>query len=112
MHNIWCATLDQTVSFPQPDSILRLPAAKEYEKYGHKKPLSAPKWVKKHTPNLVVYSDVSEDDTVSTDPSVGVDEVTVPYDDPTLDRIRVRSYPAADAGSATQTVTDVVVMRR
>jgi len=111
MHNLWCATLRQTVSFPQPDSILRIRTAKEYEKYGHGKPLPALKRVKKHTPNLVIYSDVSEDDNVSTDPSVGVDDVARPYDDPTLGRIRARSYPAAAAGSATQTITDVVVVR-
>jgi len=35
MHNLWCATLKQTASFPQPDSIYRMPTAPEFDKYGH-----------------------------------------------------------------------------
>jgi len=107
MHNMWCVTLRQTSSFPQPDSVFRAPTASEYEKYGHGKPLPTPKRVKKFVPNQVVYEDISGDDNVPNTTPVGVDE---PYDDPVLSRVRLRSYPAA-AGSTTQTVTDVVVMR-
>jgi len=91
MHNVWCKTLRHTVSFPQPDSIFRLPTVKEYEKYGHGKPLPAPKKVKKHMPNFVVYKDISEDSDVPTAPNVDVDDVAVPYNDPVLSRIRLKS---------------------
>jgi len=110
MHNVWCKTLRQTVSFPQPDSIFRLPTVKENEKYGHGKPLPAPK-VKKHVPNFVVYEDISENGDVPTAPSVGVDDVAVPYNDPVLYRILLKSYSAA-AGSATQPIIDEVVVPR
>jgi len=114
LHNVWCATLRQTQSFPQPDSVYRLPTAREYEIYGHGKPVPAPrkktKQVSKHTPNLIVYSDISEDGDVPNVPVIGVDTTVQPYDDPILSCVRLRSYPAA-AGSATQTSTNVVVMR-
>jgi len=111
MHNIWCETLRQTKSFPQPDSVYRTPTGTEYEKYGHGKPIPAPriknKRAIKHTPNLVVYSDISEDGGVPSTLPVGVDE---PYNDPVLARVRIRAYPAA-AGSATQSTIDEVVVR-
>jgi len=114
MHNTRCATLRQTQSFPQPDSVYRVPTAREYDIYGHGKPVPAPrkksKRVNKHTPNLVVYSDISEDDDVPNVSAIGVDVTAQPYNDPVLARVRLRSYLAA-AGSATQPPTDVVVMR-
>jgi len=88
-----------------------MPTVKEYDKYGHGKPPPATKTTKKHTPNLVVYSDVSGDGDVPNVHNVGVDDNTVPYDDPVLSRVRLKSYLSAAAGSATQPGTDVVVLR-
>jgi len=107
---MWCATLWQTESFSQPGSVFRTPTAEEYEKYGHGKPLPAPKKANKHESNRVVYEDISEVSDVPTAPNVGVDDVTVPYDDPLLSRVRLRSYSAA-AGSAKQAIINEVVVR-
>jgi len=43
MHNLWCDTLQQTETFPQPDSVLRVPTAEEFAVYGHGKPKKAPR---------------------------------------------------------------------
>jgi len=110
MHNLWCKTLRQTSSFHQPDSVFRKPTAEEYEVYGHGKLLPAPKKVNKHEPNHVIYEDISEDGDVPTAPNVGVDDITVPYDDPVLSRVRLRLYAAA-AGSIDQLSIDAVVVR-
>jgi len=79
------------------------------------KPIPVPgrkkKRVGKHTPNLIVYCDISGDGDVPNVLNVGVDENTAPYDDPVLSRVRLKSYPSAAAGSATQPVTDVFVLR-
>jgi len=88
-----------------------MPTAKEYDKYGHGKPLPTPKVKNKHAPNNVVYSDISEDGDVSTASNAGVDDNTVPYDDPVLARVRLRFYPSAAAGSATQLNDDGVFVR-
>jgi len=111
MHNLWCETLKQTITFPQPDSTYRTPTAEEYEEFGHGKPIPERKRVDKFVPNLVVYEDVSADGVVTTVPSDGVVDIVEPYSDPVLARVWTRSYPAAAAGSATQRVTDVVVTR-
>jgi len=115
IHNVWCGTLRQTQSFPQPDSVYRVPTANEFAPYGHGKPVQVP-WKKKktknkHKPKLVVYSDISGDGDVPVDPSVGVDKNLAPHDEPVLARVRLRSHPAAAAGSATQVANDGVVMR-
>jgi len=103
MHNLWCETLRQSISFPQPDSVFRTPTAEEYEVYGHGKPFPAAKVPERHVHNRVVYDDVSEASNVPTTINVGVDNTDVPYDG-------FRSYPAA-AGSATQATIDEVVVR-
>jgi len=114
MHNILCETLRQTSSFPQPDFIFHTLTAEEYKLYGHGKPISAPRKKKKqrnkHIPNRVVYEDISEDGDVPTAPNDGVVNIVEPNNDPVLFRIRLKSYPAA-AGSASQSITDRVVIR-
>jgi len=107
---MWCETLRQTESFPQPDSTFRTPTAEEYEIYGHGKPPLTNKVANKHVPNLVVYDNVPEDGDAPATSSVGVDDVVTPYDDPILSRIRLRSYSAA-ARSATQSTADEFVAR-
>jgi len=62
-------------------------------------------------PNFVVYEDISGDGDVTAAPNVAAVGVDGPYDDTALSRIRLRSYPAVAAGSATQTATEVVVVR-
>jgi len=109
MHNLWCETLRQTILFPQPNSVLCTPTAREYEKYGQGKPLPAPKVPVRHVHNQVVYDDLSEAGDAPAITSIGVDHTDVPYDDPVLSRVRLKSYAAA--GSATQTTTDKVVIR-
>jgi len=115
MHNVWCGTVRQTQSFLQPDSVYRVPTAHEFATYGHGKPVQAPRKKKKdknkHTPNFVVYSDISGDSDVPVDPSVGVDKSLAPHNEPVLARVRLRSHPAAAADSATQVANDGVVMR-
>jgi len=92
-----------------------VPTAHEFATYGRGKPVQAPRKKKKdtnkHTPNLVAYSDISGDGNVPVDPSVGVDKSLAPHDEPVLARVRLRSYPAAAAGSATKVANDDVVMR-
>jgi len=43
VHNLWCNTLRQRESFPQPDSVLRVPTAEEYAVYGHGQHKKAPR---------------------------------------------------------------------
>jgi len=100
MHSVWCETLQQTASFPQPDFVLRIPTAEEYAIYGQGKPLQTLKVKDRPVPNRVIYDDISKDDIVPNVPTVAVDAA---YNDPTLAQVRLRSYPAAAAGSATQT---------
>jgi len=87
-----------------------MPTAKEYEKFGHGKPIPGHKRVNKFVPNLVVYEDISEGGVFSIVPNDGVVNIVGPYDDPALARVRLRTYPSAAARSAMQTVTDGVVM--
>jgi len=71
MHNLWCETLHQTISFPQPDSTFRTLTAEEYEIYGHGKPLPKVKAATKHVPNRIVSDDDIEDGDVCLAPNIG-----------------------------------------